>query len=157
MKADIWSFVTNSGFLLDLWKLLFTDQIIKNSKCVCWSKDSVENLFQNMRLSLWNAQQSFWNTWLSIWNTWPSLRLQEKTKSSAKSLKSLAECLKSSTECLSCTMAHAVSISYCNILFMIMINFSIGRSIFPMTYIREGERKIKFKEYKNKYLSIQAM
>ena len=72
MKADIWSFVTNSGFLLDLWKLLFTDQIIKNSKCVCWSKDLVENLFQNMRLSLWNAQQSFWNTWLSIWNTRPS-------------------------------------------------------------------------------------
>ena len=31
IEADIWSFVSSSGILLDVWKLLFTDQIIKNS------------------------------------------------------------------------------------------------------------------------------
>ena len=48
--------------LLDIWRLLFTDQIISNSSCVHWSKDSAEHLFQNMQLSLWKAQPSFWNT-----------------------------------------------------------------------------------------------
>ena len=30
-KADIWRFATSSGLLLDVWRLLFTDQIFKNS------------------------------------------------------------------------------------------------------------------------------
>ena len=29
LKVDIWSFVTSSGLLLDVWGLLFTEQIIK--------------------------------------------------------------------------------------------------------------------------------
>ena len=76
MKAFIWSFVTNSGLLSEVRKLLFTDQIIKNSWGVHWSKDSVEHLFQNMRPSLWNAQPSFWNTRPSFWGFRRKLKAQ---------------------------------------------------------------------------------
>ena len=60
MKADTWSFVTSSELLLDVWRLLFTDQIIKNFPCPLWSKDSAEYLFGNMPSSLWNTCPSFW-------------------------------------------------------------------------------------------------
>ena len=76
MKAFIWSFVTSSGLLSEVRKLLFTDQIIKNSWGVHWSKDSVEHLFQNMRPSLWNAQPSFWNTRPSFWGFRRKLKAQ---------------------------------------------------------------------------------
>ena len=76
MKAFIWSFVTSSGLLSEVRKLLFTDQIIKNSWVVHWSKDSVEHLFQNMRPSLWNAQPSFWNTRPSFWGFRRKLKAQ---------------------------------------------------------------------------------
>ena len=76
MKAFIWSFVTSSGLLSEVRKLLFTDQIIKNSWGVHWSKDSVERLFQNMRPSLWNAQPSFWNTRPSFWGFRRKLKAQ---------------------------------------------------------------------------------
>ena len=48
-------------------KLLFTDESIKNSRYVRWSKDSAEHLFQIMWPSLWKASLSFWNTRLSLW------------------------------------------------------------------------------------------
>ena len=76
MKAFTWSFVTSSGLLSAVRKLLFTDQIIKNSWGVHWSKDSVEHLFQNMRPSLWNAQPSFWNTRPSFWGFRRKLKAQ---------------------------------------------------------------------------------
>ena len=55
-----------SELLLDVWRLLFTDQIIKNSQCVRWSTDLAKHLFQNMRLSLRNAHPRFFNTWLGF-------------------------------------------------------------------------------------------
>ena len=102
LKAALWSFVRSSGFLLDIWRLLFTDQIIKNS-CVLWSKDSAEH----MRPSLWKFQVSFLNTLPSFWGFKRKLKARLKVlKSSAKSLKNVFAMY------LCCNTAYAVPISH---------------------------------------------
>ena len=44
--------VKSSELSSNVFSLLFTDQIFKNSECIPWSKDSVEYLFQNTQSSL---------------------------------------------------------------------------------------------------------
>ena len=52
----MWSSFKNLGLSLDVCRLLFTDQIFKNSQCVLWSKDSAKHLFQNT-LTVWKVSK----------------------------------------------------------------------------------------------------
>ena len=56
LKVDMWSFVTSSGLLLDVWGLLFTEQIIKIlNVCV----DQKTRPFQKVRWTFETLSQAF--------------------------------------------------------------------------------------------------
>ena len=81
MKAEIWSFVTSSGLLLDVWRLLLTNQdylkflicpLIKRLGWTFVSRQAAKHLKRSTKLLKHSAKllkhpTEFWNTQPSFW------------------------------------------------------------------------------------------
>ena len=105
MKEGIWSFLTSSGVLLDVSRLLFTDRLTKTLHV------SVD---QKIRLSICFklCGRAFETLSWALDTLGRAFESQEKIKCLPESWKSSADCLESSAECFCYNTAHAVSVSH---------------------------------------------
>ena len=92
LKANIWGFVTSSGLLLDVWRLLFTDRN-RFSKILNVSVDKKTQ--PSIYFKIRDRNLKTLSRTLETHG-----KVLERTRGSMESLKSSTECLKSSATCL---------------------------------------------------------